>query len=595
MKKTLILNTSNPKTLKVGVFLLLATLLFVCWFNIPYGHHPSDDGCMMAMAWRILHSEVPFRDYTTLRMPLTHIIHTVWFILPEKLQFWGSRFGFYFWIWLTGLVPLILILPTRTTNPYRMTLVLCMTLMGLLYASHNFPPTPWTSVDGITLSALGLSFLGAAWSRPTFKGFSLYLSIAGFFCGLAPLAKQNFGLIPAFYLATVSLYLYLREEPLCRKLNAFFISFISLGLPLLVFVIYLRKNHALHDFKYQITILSGTGYLLESIIKYAPLTPKNFLLSAAGAGVGVFGTLAQKFNSKKQDWIQPLWILIPWVLILYAIVVFLDLKQIDALYRSTSLFRFFYGFLFGCIVTGYKNYSKDLGKTVFAVGSIFLSWFAAMSIGYDMPILAFGPLCFSVGLYLSEFKISQTPLQGCAALFGAGALIAVISHSRLNYVRPYNQPIRSEQTFDLSEIYPKFGYKMTTDSVTYDRYQKLKAISQEVERTFPSRAQIVMPHFPMFYFLSNRINPTSVDWWLHLEVDFFTDRLIEQIKRYHPIILAELEISDRNCTSFVEPAQMIRWVAANGHPIARNSRFCAIATSDQLAPGKKSILVESLQ
>ena len=91
-------------------------------------------------------------------------------------------------------------------------------IIFLLLSLHNFPATPWHTIDGIFFSIIGIYFFSNGLIHQ--KNYNYLLS--GLCCGLAPLCKQNFMVIPVVLL--LSIIILKRSKLLYALLGVFIVA-----------------------------------------------------------------------------------------------------------------------------------------------------------------------------------------------------------------------------------------------------------------------------------------------------------------------------------------------------------------------------------
>ena len=175
------MNLSNMRTQwpKI-IFCLIFIFYAIVW--APLGLDTKDGGFMLGMSWRILHGEVPYRDFIYVRPPLPLYIH----IIP--LLFGGfaiytdriitlTQFAV---IALAGSAALFQALRRDYEPSSFWSFAACCFVMSV----HNFPLFGWYTIDGVFFSALALLAL----MRRNFL-------LSGALAAAALLCKQNFATI----------------------------------------------------------------------------------------------------------------------------------------------------------------------------------------------------------------------------------------------------------------------------------------------------------------------------------------------------------------------------------------------------------------
>ena len=123
-----------------------------------FGFHPTDQGFILAQAWRVLLGEVPHAEIISARPLGSAILHVIDFALPGPLFFSSSVFAMVEIILATiAFAVLVMRRPVLTWGVGRTALVAATALINL----NGFPLMAWHTVDGITLTACGAWALDA--------------------------------------------------------------------------------------------------------------------------------------------------------------------------------------------------------------------------------------------------------------------------------------------------------------------------------------------------------------------------------------------------------------------------------------------------
>ena len=141
---------------------LLRRSLHACWvlglalateFRVGrFGFHPSDQGFILAQAWRVLHGETPHAEIISARPLGSAVLHVVDFALPGPLFFASSVLSM-IEIILATIAFAALVTRRRVLDwgPGLTALVAAAALLNL----NAFPLMAWHTVDGIALTACG--------------------------------------------------------------------------------------------------------------------------------------------------------------------------------------------------------------------------------------------------------------------------------------------------------------------------------------------------------------------------------------------------------------------------------------------------------
>ncbi|MEC3973684.1 hypothetical protein [Amycolatopsis sp. H20-H5] len=169
-----------------------------------FGFHPSDQGFILAQAWRVLHGEIPHADIISARPLGSAILHVVDFVVPGPLFFVSSVLSMIEIIISTMAFTVLLTRRrVRDWGPGLTALVAAASLINL----NGFPLMAWHTVDGIALTACGAWALDAG--IRTGRAFPRRSGL--FLLGCAVFVKQS------FVLAAVIGVLYLLLHPALRE------------------------------------------------------------------------------------------------------------------------------------------------------------------------------------------------------------------------------------------------------------------------------------------------------------------------------------------------------------------------------------------
>lgn len=174
---------------------LLRWSLHACWvlglalateFRVGrFGFHPSDQGFILAQAWRVLHGETPHAEIISARPLGSAVLHVVDFALPGPLFFASSVLSM-IEIILATIAFAALVTRRRVLDwgPGLTALVAAAALLNL----NAFPLMAWHTVDGIALTACG------AWALDSGlrSGHTLARRTGLLLLGTAPFVKQSF-------------------------------------------------------------------------------------------------------------------------------------------------------------------------------------------------------------------------------------------------------------------------------------------------------------------------------------------------------------------------------------------------------------------
>ena len=535
--------------------------------NAQHAYHPTDDGFVLAYAWRLVNGEVPYRDFLCVRTPLTLYLHLPELLLPEGWQIQAGRFVFYLELALAGALPTAwaaLRCGLRATPR-----ALALAAIFFLFTLHNFPPMPWPTVDAVAFSsAAATAFLFSL--EATARRALVLCAATSILLTLAVLAKQTFAPLPVLLVAFA-----LVEAVHARTWRRFAASTLPGALIGLGTLTALALAGALEPFLRQIAqpaqlrpsvaipwsgdVLSGG---LEPYVRALSPISAAFMLAAFALvrSRGPRASLVRKAGS----------------LGVFAAFAALAVEaQLDVFSAGRHLF----------LVLAAAGGAELLGSldrrdrlTVAAYASVLaVAWCASLSFAYQTPLLGLA----AGGMLLERaFGRAHWPAERLAVALAVAFVLAGVI--RLDLDRPYRDLPREAQVADLGDVYPRFGH-LHTNQANYERFVELRDL---IERSAPDsgRGFVVMPDYPLIHFLSGTRNPLSIDWLQPQEYLGNEGRLERELRERRPLVLVQRDASltvgpaeepPHPCDRPPEPASSLvvevtsRWVL-----LAEGRHFC---------------------
>jgi len=209
-----------------------------------FGFHPSDQGFILAQAWRVLHGEVPHADIISARPLGSAVLHVADFALPMPL-FFGSSFLAMIEIIVATIAFATLVTRRRVLDwgPGMTAVVAAASLINL----NAFPLMAWHTVDGIFLTACG------AWALQTGlrSGRSLARRGGLALLGSAVFVKQSFVL--AAVIGVVWLLLHPATRAGTRRAVRLVLDLLALGAPGLAYVTWVSLGGGFAEMVEQLT------------------------------------------------------------------------------------------------------------------------------------------------------------------------------------------------------------------------------------------------------------------------------------------------------------------------------------------------------
>jgi hypothetical protein len=508
---------------RIAVPCLGLGLAFFAAFGF-HSYHPTDQGFILGLGWRIQGGQVPYRDFLSLRPPLTPYLHSLWFLLPEGWTFPGARLGYYLQMTLSAVLPGL--------AAHRAGLVRSPATVGALSAGflavalHNFPAMPWHTVDGVFFSSLALSAWLVSLAEADARRSLRWRAAASVGFALAMLCKQNF-VFPALLFGLCCSVEWLRSSK--QRSPARHILLLASALPALslgaILLAALAGAGLLGTFFDQITTTRGLSeaayeYYVEGwcwlailpglawpwLCARLDLRPNPGALGTALSALSLLGLAAfvALVQENEQVGRTLLWLLLGSLLTRATLL----LRERDDGARAKARLRLL------------------LSGGVFVIG-----WTASLSWGYPMPNLGLGAMAVAiVDLLPRAGRRWLTPLL--AVLFAA---ILIGQSVRLNLHRPYFEVPRSRQVAALHEIFPRFGRLWSGEDLA-DQLRELRTLVQR-HALDPGRDFTVLPSFPLIHHLVDRQSPALLDWYYPRETRGRRAEVLNQLLGLHAVLL----------------------------------------------------------
>jgi hypothetical protein len=468
-----------------------------------FGFHPSDQGFILAQAWRVLHGEVPHADIISARPLGSAVLHVADFALPMPL-FFGSSFLSMIEIIVATIAFATLVTRRRVLEwgPGMTALVAAASLINL----NAFPLMAWHTVDGITLTACG------AWALDAGLGSGRTLARRGglVLLGCAVLVKQSFVLAPVIGVCWLLLHPATRAGT--RRAVRLVLDLLALGAPGLVYVTWVSLGGGFTEMVEQLTggvpaygeRLLGLWLDDPEVLTRPPVRELGFFAAIAvvllavrlpGDRLGVAGRVAS------------------WVLVLAgaAAVVW---TVVDGRFTGSSRWADVLWWIVAVSVPVYAAVRREVpwaGLLVLATGfMISLSW------GNDTPTLLCGTLALTTLLLLGRLLPPRprpvrrwvTATAGLTAVAVCGWVV-VARHDRAAYLDVGHERL----TEDLGAVTPAMsGIRTNPSTFTF-----VRQIRDCLDR-FPAARTAILPDSPFAYPAFGLRNPFPLEWPLPLEI-----------------------------------------------------------------------------
>ncbi|MBN3036385.1 MAG: hypothetical protein JW861_12435 [Bacteroidales bacterium] len=536
-------NSGNLLT-GLAVAALFCILFILLRFPENEGFSPTDDGVVPAQSWRLLHGEVPHRDFISIRPALSGWIHTVHFFSPLPLAISGRWFVtaeiFFFSFLFAWLITGTFAGHLRKGS--RLFLFAAAGIPAFILNLNTFHLYPWTTIDGVCFSVCSIVLFARAGMAGVAPGGRFnHLTASLWLAAMAALCKQNFLFLWLFLSAWIFL------EGIFRKKRGSAILIPVAGiLPLVLYILYLWIHGALDEFISQMTgrtELFETGILryVKSFIK-AWLMPFNLALIAAviAEKAGIYRKLCAFLKRGIDVIVRDRGIRWKSILVIYTAVLVAGLS-VFFFYRDykTVPFEFFWA-LTALLSVAWARGLTGRREAVILIPGIVLAWTSSISLGANSPIYTFGILAvmnaYIIYLLLDESWPGMFSLSwfrpAVALMLIALVAVSIYGQRRFNY---RDRPSR-ELTCDLGTLIPAFGH-IHTNPVTFEYYEDFMKLwnNYELKNRF-----VMLPNNAMIYPALESRNPFPLDWMIrneHVGADEHLMRMIREVMSRREIFL----------------------------------------------------------
>jgi hypothetical protein len=485
------------------VLLALATELRVGRF----GFHPSDQGFILAQAWRVLHGEVPHAEIISARPLGSAVLHAVDFALPMPL-FFGSSFLSMIEIIVATIAFAALVTQRRVLawGPGMTAMVAAASLINL----NAFPLMAWHTVDGIALTACGAWALDAG-----LRGGHALARRGGLaLLGCAVFVKQSFALAAVIGVLWLLLHPATRAGALrtARWWRRLVLDLLALGAPGLAYVAWVSLGGGFAEMVEQLTggvpaygeRLLGLWLEDPEVLTRAPVRELSFF-----AAISVV-LLAVRLPG---DRLGPAGRAASWVLVLAGATAVV-LTVVDGRFTGSSRWADVLWWIVAVsmlVNAAVRRKVPWAGLLVLATG-----FMTSLSWGNDTPTLLTGTLALTALLLLSAVvpprpRLARrwvTATAGCVAV-AVCAWVVVVRHDQAAYLDLGHDRL----TEDLGAVSPAMSGIRTNPST----FRYVQQIHDCLDR-FPAGRTAVLPDNAFAYPAFGLRNPFPLEWPLPLEI-----------------------------------------------------------------------------
>lgn len=467
---------------KIIFFLILA---FYCIILSQFGMENWDTGYIPSFSWRVLNGQNIYEDFVYKGPPITIYFHAFWMkILPVDGQFYFIRILNYLLFATQVYFVLSAFDSFYKFKNYEIDkwglMIICF-----IISTHNFPPYPWPTTDGLLFASIAL------WIFAKDKSDTLInLALIAFFSILSAFTKQSFYLIPIGFWVCIMIKSGIKSSFI---FISFLISFLS------IYFLWISSFTSLSNYFEQTSNQTSIQDLFKSgIVNYFnSFDSKWVMLLTFLLPIFSIYFIREKNTSKFKTYFK--WLII--LFVLTSIIYHLFYNE-----RNASLL-----FYISCILSTFYYYSfiqKNIKFLTPILLALLIAWSTAISVGYPYTML------FSTGM-ISSFIVlfyNEIPRFKNYLYFNYLLLILISFSSFYSTRHPYRDSSIEKLNHGLDTISPKLKY-IKTDEETSEKLEEIKFLIEKYGNNF-----IVAPNTPMSNYIFNSQSELPADWIITNEV-----------------------------------------------------------------------------
>ncbi|UCD16313.1 MAG: hypothetical protein JSV44_07540 [Candidatus Zixiibacteriota bacterium] len=477
-------------------------------FFLKYGFNATDEGWLLSLGNRIADGEQPYRDFYFLITPLSIYIQAALIrVFGDNYTVLASR------IYWTVQMYILSVAASTLYRKYVNRMELLFLLLTTYVISSMLISFPWYSYDGVFWGTLAVICF--------YRKRYIPVGMAAF---LAFLSKQNYIVLLPLFLAFCYFVRLLRIET--RQVDARSVGKMAIGfcVPALAYLLYL-------------TVAGTLGHFIKNVMVYPPETSNMSIwfalfqnnFSVLPIALPMLALAILLFFCRSKIWLLGLIVLIP--LTLYMII------------PKVAYFIFSIAFLnytvLLLVLLRLKGKDEQIDRD-FVLGFLPTQLFAITVLylaGNTFVGITFTYACSGVVLplsYLMFKKLSPSPYRVQAAVLLFIAILAVGSYQKFNYIyRDAGRP----------DLIAKFtSGKLRGIRSTPRNVGQIEGLI-EATRANTDRGDfiLVFPDFPVLYYLTERKNPTPVDWyyWRGINKEIMVDAIQALAKNMPEVVFIQ--------------------------------------------------------
>lgn len=463
----------------------------------PYGINETDGGFLSGLAWQVLNGKMLYADVVYVRPPLPVWLRALSLILlPDNFAVLSERWLFYLQIAVYVVLAADVLAPGK--NRWK------LAALGFVVCVHHYPPTAWHTTDGILMAVLSVWF----WHRRTDNISALF---SGVFMVAALLCKQSFYPFFILWLLLVSF------ETNKRRIAAGWIGVLTTGA---FFFGYLFTNGLLGNYLALTTGAATGGQALQhGFIDFLRVKP---WLSVASALLA-YPLMRWLLGGKGASLVQ--WTHSAWLLLLVGSFAWQMGQTQDytvPFYQSRLMFwlAVVYGLWITVNVKRLSDWKRTWCDTKHFWVLLGISWCAAVSWGYNLPIL------FAVPWVHAALRVGERLFgRKSAERLSFAMLVLLLVLFRYGYEFVYRDGIRSNMDRHMGDVFPQLN-GIYSDQETYERYVELKSLAKQ----YTTPGFKTLPAFPQANWLSDTKPVFPLDWVVQREMNARAPWVFEQAK-----------------------------------------------------------------
>ncbi|GAB4281884.1 MAG: hypothetical protein Kow0068_06390 [Marinilabiliales bacterium] len=479
------------------LFIIVASVLYFYDYVENEGFNPSDEGVVQAQAYRIINGQIPHKDFISIRPVFSGIIHSVDFLLPLPLIVSG-RWITFIEIFLTAFF-IIQVLKKiyfgQNNLKTQFLYLLPLLLITYVLNTNLISLYPWTTIDALFLSSIGLNFMIDVIIGDKSKVYK-NIVFAAFFFILAGLCRQTFFLLLVF----LCLYLVINIKRFELRLYKLLLYSLFSLIPLFLYIFLLVINNSFNDFIQQIT--GRSEFFQTGIITFVKEFAKSYLLP-----LYLITTIFLIFNNKlKSLKIFDIFLNVQIVLYLLSAVVLSIIIFYNSLGNIHIVpFELFWINMFLSFLV-FINYRVKHIHIVLPVSLQIIAWISSISLGVNSPSYAPGFIFISIiSLYFITRIIPFKAFYMGIIPYSIILFVIFIHNQKRNNYRDLSF---DQLNYKLKNIYEDFG-EIKTNVNTYNYIDELKRIIDNFDRDYKIA---VLPNNAFIYPVAGLENPLPLDW-----------------------------------------------------------------------------------